>query len=144
MLLTRARPNITPASRVTAELVHDVSLNSKKDQSPVKNGEEYINKKSMVAEFKKMKFTIGSSLKPVQMKFRVFISVEEEHKNPDTYPIETTIGTNNFIIITHTKQWAEAQGILIKKDLFEGSLEVTTSKFCNTKILSGRNETTKP
>eukprot|EP01129_Flabellula_baltica_P009600 TRINITY_DN3946_c0_g1_i1.p1 TRINITY_DN3946_c0_g1~~TRINITY_DN3946_c0_g1_i1.p1 ORF type:complete len:652 (-),score=115.19 TRINITY_DN3946_c0_g1_i1:61-2016(-) len=131
MLLTRARSVVTPISRVTAELIHDWTLNTKKNSSPVKNDEEYINKSTMVASFKNMKFTVGSSLKTVQMKFRVNVEVTDGSKNCETMPLETSIPTDHFIIITHTKQWAESQGILLKRDMFQGLLEITSAKFCN-------------
>lgn len=36
-----------------------------------------------------------------------------------------------FIVMTNTKQWDEAQGFLLKKDIFFCRLEVSASQFCN-------------
>jgi len=37
----------------------------------------------------------------------------------------------NFIVMTNTRQWNEAQGVLMKKDLFKGRSEVSKNLFCN-------------
>jgi len=87
--------------------------------------EEYLNKGG-VATFSRLKFVVGTGCKMVNIKFRVPVKCNGKQMTVESSQSEP------FIVMTNTKQWDEAQGILLKKDIFRGRLEVTSPQFCNT------------
>lgn len=86
-------------------------------QTPVENG---------VALFDKLIFNVGTNCRPVQLKFRLSVSMGTSIFQVESLPCDPCIS------ITNTKQWEEAQGILLKKDIFSGRAEIPVPLFCNT------------
>uniref|UniRef100_A0A6B2L2W2 SH2 domain-containing protein n=1 Tax=Arcella intermedia TaxID=1963864 RepID=A0A6B2L2W2_9EUKA len=123
-LLASARTEIQLLGPVKGELLSDWSLGNKKCSSPMQGQEEHFDDKG-VATFSKLKFVVGTGRKMVNIKFRI-----PTQSNANMQTIESS-QSEPFIVITNTKQWDEAQGILLKKDIFRGRLEVTIPYFCN-------------
>jgi hypothetical protein len=129
-LLTSVHSSIPPTTTdlVTAELAQgSPTFTSRKgnnnvlmrgNQTPVENG---------VALFDKLIFNMGTNCRPVQLKFKLSLNIGNLGKLPvESSPCDPTI------VITNTKQWEEAQGILLKKDIFSGQAEIPTAQFCNS------------
>jgi len=86
----------------------------------MKGNEEKITKEG-IASFKNMVFTVGTGCKAVQIKFQS----KSQKRLLDSEPSEA------FVVMTNTKQWAEAQGILFKKEMFKTKQEIPSQYFCN-------------
>jgi hypothetical protein len=123
--LTAARTRVDISVPVRAELITDWNIgNNKKQSTPMKGHEERFSKDG-TAYFKGLKFTVGTGCKAVQVKFRAYLTKKTQKFQFESEPSES------FIVMTNTKQWAEAQGILTKKELFKEYNEVTAQYFAN-------------
>jgi len=95
------------------------SFKQKKRQSPLKNTEETINKSTFMARFLKLTFLVGTVCKAVQLKFNAPVELSyvdfDNSQKGGQITIESIIPSESFIVMTNTKQWSEAQGILLKK-----------------------------
>jgi len=133
ILLLGAKTQANPIGPVVAELLNDWTVvQTKKRQSPLKNTEEIINKTNNIARFSKLTFLVGTGCKAVQLKFTSRVEILNLDPNYESeVTIESIIPSENFIVMTNTKQWSEAQGILLKKDMFKGKLDITRNQFCN-------------
>jgi hypothetical protein len=119
--------HLTPQDMVIAELTQSSpNFTSRKGnnnglmrghQTPVENG---------VALFDKLVFNVGTNCRPVQLKFRLSLGMGTSIFQVESLPCDPCIS------ITNTKQWEEAQGILLKKDIFSGRAEIPVPLFCNT------------
>jgi len=119
--------HLTPQDMVIAELTQSSpNFTSRKGnnnglmrghQTSVENG---------VALFDKLVFNVGTNCRPVQLKFRLSLSMGTSIFQVESLPCDPCIS------ITNTKQWEEAQGILLKKDIFSGRAEIPVPLFCNT------------
>jgi hypothetical protein len=108
--LTQSSPNFTSRKGNNNGLMRG-------HQTPVENG---------VALFDKLIFNVGTNCRPVQLKFRLSLSMGTSIFQVESLPCDPCIS------ITNTKKWEEAQGILLKKDIFSGRAEIPVPLFCNT------------
>jgi len=134
VLVTGARAKINPLGPVVAEIINDFNLvntkTTKKQQEPIKNNEENLDKS--IAKFTKLSLEVGTACRSVQMMFKVKVEViNPDNKSENKAVVESLNPTEPFIVNTHSKQWTEGLGILLKKDLFKGKLEITRSLFSN-------------
>eukprot|EP01125_Pyxidicula_operculata_P007166 TRINITY_DN2438_c0_g1_i2.p1 TRINITY_DN2438_c0_g1~~TRINITY_DN2438_c0_g1_i2.p1 ORF type:complete len:671 (+),score=145.76 TRINITY_DN2438_c0_g1_i2:97-2109(+) len=128
-LLKGSRTQISVLGPVTAEIVNDWAISStKKSMPPIKYHEEHLSNADSVT-FTKLQFNIGTMLKAIQVKFKLQVQIANS-RTSDTQIIESG-PSEHFIVITNTKQWAEATGILLKKELFRAGNEVHSQFFCN-------------
>jgi len=124
-ILIAARTRVDLSVPVRAEMITDWNIgNNKKQTSPMKGHEEKFSTDGTVA-FRSLKFTVGTGCKAVQIKFRTILNRKNQKFQFESDPSES------FIVMTNTKQWAEAQGILTKRELFKESSEVTAQYFAN-------------
>jgi len=112
--LTQSSPNFTSRKGNNTGLMRG-------HQTPIESG---------VALFDKLVFNVGTNCRPVQLKFRLSLSVGPSISQIESLPCDPCIS------ITNTKQWEEAQGILLKKDIYSGRAEIPVALFCNTIQLS--------
>jgi len=122
-LITATRTQFQIAGPVTAELLSDWALGNKKSATPMQGHTEYLSKGGF-ASFSRLKFVVGTGCKMVNIKFRVPVKCNRKQMTESSQ-------SEPFIVMTNTKQWEEAQGFLLKKDIFCGHLEVSASQFCN-------------
>jgi hypothetical protein len=124
-ILTGARTRVDLSVPVKAEMITDWNIgNNKKQSTPMKGHEERFSQDGTVT-FRALKFTVGTGCKAVQIKFRTFLNRKNQKFQFESDPSEC------FIVMTNTKQWAEAQGILTKRELFKDSSEVSAQYFAN-------------
>jgi hypothetical protein len=108
--LTQSSPNFTSRKGNNNGLMRG-------HQTPIESG---------VALFDKLVFNVGTNCRPVQLKFRLSLSMGPSISQVESLPCDPCIS------ITNTKQWEEAQGILLKKDIYSGRAEIPVALFCNT------------
>jgi len=124
-ILTGARTRVDLSVPVKAEMITDWNIgNNKKQSTPMKGHEERFSPDG-TASFRALKFTVGTGCKAVQIKFRTLLNKKNQKFQFESDPSEC------FIVMTNTKQWAEAQGILTKRELFKESSEVSAQYFAN-------------
>jgi len=82
--------------------------------------------------FNKLKFLVGSGCRPVQINFTAQIQPIQNGRSAGKKIKIETDPTDGFVVITNIKQWAEAQGIVLKKEIFRGGDLVRYTPFlCN-------------
>jgi len=108
--LTQSSPNFTSRKGNNNGLMRG-------HQTTVENG---------LALFDKLVFNVGTNCRPVQLKFKLSLSIGSNVFQVESLPCDPCIA------ITNTKQWEEAQGILLKKDIFSGRAEIPVALFCNS------------
>jgi len=79
-----------------------------------------------MALFDRLVFNVGTNCRPVQLRFKLSVCIGTGVFQIDSVPCD------HCIVITNTKQWEEAQGILLKKDIFSGQAEISVAQFCNS------------
>jgi len=89
-------------------------------------------KKNNIVRFTKLTFHVGTGNKSVQLKFLASIEVKSLVNNEVQSILIESTPSENFIVMTNTKQWNEAQGVLIKDELFKGKMvNISKHLFCN-------------
>ena len=96
-----------------------------------------------IARFTDLRFPQGTRLKMVRLQFAVEVQFAQFNGTACKALLETKEPSNPFIVMTNENQWESSEGILLKKDVFEGNIEVPwfmvclhIHKFSNYKILT--------
>jgi len=124
-LLTGAKSQLQILSNVRTEIVSETPTTSlvgtsgsrKKTVKSMEGDEEPLV--NSVALFNKLKFLVGTGLRPVQLRFRVSVqTIEPETGKLGQKRVIESCLSESFIAMTNTKQWVEAEGLLIRSQLF--------------------------
>ncbi|KYQ99913.1 signal transducer and activator of transcription (STAT) family protein [Tieghemostelium lacteum] len=127
LILTGARSNFHINGPVKATLVCDSHPTNKNNPStPLEMDSQPIYPATLTAHFP-LKFMAGTRKCSVNLKFGVNIR--------DMDNVTTTVesdASNPFVVITNECQWEGSAGVLLKKDAFDGQLEISWPQFVNT------------
>eukprot|EP01132_Coremiostelium_polycephalum_P005010 gene5010-6239_t len=126
-ILTGARSNFHINGPVKATLICDSHPTSKNNPStPLEMDSQPIYPATLTAHFP-LKFLAGTRKCSVNLKFGVNI----RDMDNGTTAVESD-ASNPFVVITNECQWEGSAGVLLKKDAFDGQLEITWPQFVNT------------
>jgi hypothetical protein len=117
-------------SKVKGNLVYE-DYNARKNNFTVVNDTQDLDSQGE-APFNDIRFPHGTRLKMVRLQF----SVQIQHLLPGaTSPTILTLESNTsepFIVMTNENQWEFSAGILLKKEAFDGRVEISWPRFANT------------
>jgi len=96
----------------------------------VENAEKIMNDQG-IATFNDLKFPTGTRLKSIRLKFTSELSLPDKKGQMHGVIFETA-ASGAIVVKTNENQWCEAEGILIKKTVFDGGQnEVPWQRFAN-------------
>ncbi|EGG18419.1 signal transducer and activator of transcription family protein [Cavenderia fasciculata] len=126
-ILTGARSNFHINGPVKATLLCDSHPTNKNNpQQVLEMDTQPIYPASLTAHFP-LKFLAGTRKSSVNLKFGVNI----RDMDSVTTAVESDF-SNPFVVITNECQWEGSAGVLLKKDAFDGQLEISWPQFINT------------
>ncbi|GAM21902.1 hypothetical protein SAMD00019534_050770 [Acytostelium subglobosum LB1] len=126
-ILTGARLNFNLHGPVKATLICDSSPSSKSNPTQqLEMDSQPIYPANLTAHFP-LKFLAGTRKSSVNLKFGVNIRDMDNM----TTAVESD-ASNPFVVITNECQWEGSAGVLLKKDAFDGQLEIPWPQFINT------------
>eukprot|EP01133_Synstelium_polycarpum_P003844 gene3844-4438_t len=126
-ILTGARSNFHINGPVKATLLCDSHPTTKNNpQQLLEMDTQPIYPASLTAHFP-LKFLTGTRKSSVNLKFGVNI----RDMDNVTTAVESDC-SNPFVVITNECQWEGSAGVLLKKDAFDGQLEISWAQFINT------------
>jgi len=112
-LLTGACTKVRALGPVKAEICN--STFSQKRGQGMKGYEAQLDTFN-IAKFNQLTFTLGTGCKTVQLKFTLELQYPQSYGH-GTVTL-TTAPTETFLVTTHTRQWASAEGEALKRELF--------------------------
>ncbi|GAM27764.1 hypothetical protein SAMD00019534_109400 [Acytostelium subglobosum LB1] len=126
-ILTGARSNFHINGPVKASLMCDSTpTNKNNSQQQLEMDSQPIYPATLTAHFP-LKFLAGTRKSSVNLKFGVNI----RDMDNVTSAVESD-SSNSFVVITNECQWEGSAGVLLKKDAFDGQLEISWAQFINT------------
>jgi len=127
LILTGARSNFHINGPVKATMICDSQPTTKNNPTtPLEMDSQPIYPATLTAHFP-LKFLAGTRKCSVNLKFGVNI----RDMDNTTTTVESD-ASNPFVVITNECQWEGSAGVLLKKDAFDGQLEITWPQFINT------------
>ncbi|EFA82265.1 signal transducer and activator of transcription family protein [Heterostelium album PN500] len=126
-ILTGARSNFHINGPVKATLMCDNHPTNKNNpQQQLEMDSQPIYPATLTAHFP-LKFLAGTRKSSVNLKFGVNV----RDMDSVTTAVESD-SSNPFVVITNECQWEGSAGVLLKKDAFDGQLEISWAQFINT------------
>eukprot|EP01128_Nolandella_sp_AFSM9_P006271 TRINITY_DN3182_c1_g1_i1.p1 TRINITY_DN3182_c1_g1~~TRINITY_DN3182_c1_g1_i1.p1 ORF type:complete len:653 (+),score=120.86 TRINITY_DN3182_c1_g1_i1:261-2219(+) len=116
--------------KATVACINKRILNPTK-KSKVFSSNDTVSFEKNSATYAELKFNVGTGCKIITLQVQGQVHVGTPF-GLQSFPV-TSEPTEHAIVITHTKQWIEAQGALLRHKLFSGeeSGDVSLKKFCN-------------
>lgn len=86
---------------------------------------------SMIARFTDLRFPQGTRLKMVRLQFAVEIQFSTLSGAFSKCILETKEPSNPFVVMTNENQWDQSEGMLLKKDIFDGNVDSSWCMVCS-------------
>ena len=106
-------------------------FSGRRDSFELQNEEQEMSDENE-ASFGDLRFMEGTRLKMVRVQF----GCRAQFRDREGAAVhETCIESNTtapFVVMTNENQWDNSEGMLLKRDIFEGRMEATWAKFANT------------